>query len=481
MAGNAGLFGGLGPNQYIANLYAPLRASLSATQNQRLAAFQQLISDALARTSAAVQNGGAPYANAITDTNNLARQSAAGLAAANPDAQTQSMLRAIGAPQSQQDAVGNQNNTVFNGGASLLGYAGGVIPSTQFSQDAQARTAYLASLPGMVANTARFGINGLANTAAKENLGLDQQQMNATLKARSDLASFVQKNQSLKQAAAKEAFNERFKVGQANERVAEFNAKQTLASQRLNDENFWKGKNYNLQVTKAQWSQANADRNYGLSYSRFKLAEQKAAQAAKTGGVSPSVWHHAALDAENFYKGIAPQYQVDASGQRVLVPGTGPSSVLTYQKAIKTLIRRYPGIGATGAIRLANSLYQPGEGGRPYPQADVTRAAGLVQPSGSPQAIAIKGYAFKQAANYGWSDAANLDALDKLWTRESGWNPNAVNPSSGAAGIPQALGHGHVFNLGDVPAQVNWGLNYIKARYGSPLAAWAHEQLRGWY
>ena len=84
------------------------------------------------------------------------------------------------------------------------------------------------------------------------------------------------------------------------------------------------------------------------------------------------------------------------------------------------------------------------------------------------------------AAARGWI-GPEFDALNKLWTRESGWNPNAINPSSGAYGIPQSLGHGHPYNLGDVPAQVRWGDDYIAGRYGDPIAAWAHELQYGWY
>src|SRR5262249_42098448 len=65
--------------------------------------------------------------------------------------------------------------------------------------------------------------------------------------------------------------------------------------------------------------------------------------------------------------------------------------------------------------------------------------------------------------------------------KESGWSPYAVNPSSGAYGIPQSLGHGHPFNLGDARAQIAWGLNYIRGRYGTPAAAWAHEVANNWY
>jgi hypothetical protein len=79
----------------------------------------------------------------------------------------------------------------------------------------------------------------------------------------------------------------------------------------------------------------------------------------------------------------------------------------------------------------------------------------------------------RMAAAQGWT-GAQWNALFNLWQRESGWNANAVNPSSGAAGIAQSLGHGAV-PLGNAAAQIAWGLSYIRGRYGSPEAAWAHE------
>lgn len=95
-------------------------------------------------------------------------------------------------------------------------------------------------------------------------------------------------------------------------------------------------------------------------------------------------------------------------------------------------------------------------------------------------AHAAQVYAAGQLARYGWGQD-QFPPLVKLWNQESGWNPNAVNTSSGAYGIPQALGHGHPYNLGDYKAQIDWGLNYIQGRYGSPSAAWAHEQRYNWY
>lgn len=91
-------------------------------------------------------------------------------------------------------------------------------------------------------------------------------------------------------------------------------------------------------------------------------------------------------------------------------------------------------------------------------------------------------YAPGDAKQYalGLVGSSQFSCLDSLWTKESNWNPYAVN-SIGAMGIPQALGHGDVFALGDWKAQVDWGLNYISAAYGSACNAWAHSVAYNWY
>jgi hypothetical protein len=97
---------------------------------------------------------------------------------------------------------------------------------------------------------------------------------------------------------------------------------------------------------------------------------------------------------------------------------------------------------------------------------------------GSPSANEQLGRQMMLAAGWG---AGEWPALQALWTQESGWNANSVNLSSGAYGIPQSLGHGHPYNLGEAAPQIAWGLNYIKDRYGSPSAAEAHEKQFNWY
>ncbi|ROS78706.1 ubiquitin-like domain-containing protein [Cellulomonas sp. PhB143] len=91
----------------------------------------------------------------------------------------------------------------------------------------------------------------------------------------------------------------------------------------------------------------------------------------------------------------------------------------------------------------------------------------------------------KMAASRGWSGAEWV-CLDKLWQKESGWNPHAQNASSGAYGIPQALPGGKMASAGsdwstNPATQISWGLDYIQGRYGSPCGAWAHSSSNGWY
>jgi hypothetical protein len=87
--------------------------------------------------------------------------------------------------------------------------------------------------------------------------------------------------------------------------------------------------------------------------------------------------------------------------------------------------------------------------------------------------------------NYGWGDD-QFSCLVSLWNKESGWNYQAYNSSSGAFGIPQALPGSKMASAGadwqtNAATQVAWGLGYISGRYGSPCSAWGHSQSVGWY
>ncbi len=107
-------------------------------------------------------------------------------------------------------------------------------------------------------------------------------------------------------------------------------------------------------------------------------------------------------------------------------------------------------------------------------------SATSAQPSGSPQQIAAS-----MLGSFGWS-SSQFSCLDSLWGHESGWNPYAMNPTTGAYGIPQAMPGSKMATAGpdwqsNAATQIRWGLGYIRADYGSPCGAWSHEEATGWY
>jgi hypothetical protein len=85
-----------------------------------------------------------------------------------------------------------------------------------------------------------------------------------------------------------------------------------------------------------------------------------------------------------------------------------------------------------------------------------------------------------------WPSEAQFSCLRVLWQHESGWNERAQNPSSGAYGIPQSLPGEKMAEYGgdwqtNPATQIQWGLSYIRDRYGTPCNAWQSFQAQGWY
>jgi len=80
-----------------------------------------------------------------------------------------------------------------------------------------------------------------------------------------------------------------------------------------------------------------------------------------------------------------------------------------------------------------------------------------------------------------WSDNQFV-CLEKLWTKESNWRPEAYNDikvmGKNAGGIPQMLG---MSPQTPPTLQIERGFKYIMYRYGSPCKAWKFHQQKGWY
>ncbi|WP_284983923.1 lytic transglycosylase domain-containing protein [Arthrobacter sp. efr-133-TYG-118] len=94
-------------------------------------------------------------------------------------------------------------------------------------------------------------------------------------------------------------------------------------------------------------------------------------------------------------------------------------------------------------------------------------------------------YASSRLGAYGWGQD-QMQCLSLLWTQESSWMTDATNPSSGAYGVAQALPPDKYYSAGsdwlsNYRTQIDWGLGYIRDRYGSPCNAWQHEMGFNWY
>ncbi|MDO0932734.1 transglycosylase SLT domain-containing protein [Streptomyces sp. DG2A-72] len=83
-------------------------------------------------------------------------------------------------------------------------------------------------------------------------------------------------------------------------------------------------------------------------------------------------------------------------------------------------------------------------------------------------------------------NAAQYNAFSKIVEHESGWDVDAMNASSGAYGLVQALPGSKMASAGSdwktsAKTQIEWGLDYMNDRYGSPVGAWNFWQANGWY
>ncbi|RFU18931.1 aggregation-promoting factor C-terminal-like domain-containing protein [Geodermatophilus marinus] len=111
-------------------------------------------------------------------------------------------------------------------------------------------------------------------------------------------------------------------------------------------------------------------------------------------------------------------------------------------------------------------------------------AAAAPAPAPAPAPAAPQG-SFKDYALAKVGSAQQFSCLENLWGKESGWDPNAQNPTSTAYGIAQFLdstwASTGIAKTSDGYRQIDAGLIYIENRYGTPCAAWAHSQANNWY
>lgn len=110
------------------------------------------------------------------------------------------------------------------------------------------------------------------------------------------------------------------------------------------------------------------------------------------------------------------------------------------------------------------------------------------QPEENLQGVdAVKAAVKKSLKAFGWDTGEQFDSIDFIVEHESNWDPNAVNPSSGAFGLFQlnpASGTLQQYlpdRSPDPEKQGEAGARYIQDRYGTPVAAAEFWRANNWY
>jgi hypothetical protein len=131
------------------------------------------------------------------------------------------------------------------------------------------------------------------------------------------------------------------------------------------------------------------------------------------------------------------------------------------------------------AVEPAPAAPAPAPEPAPAPAPEPAPAVAVDDPAGA------QAYAASQLGAHGWAPD-QMQCLQTLWTKESEWKTTATNASSGAYGIVQSLPAEKMASAGadyltNYRTQINWGLGYIKERYGSPCGALNFHYANNWY
>lgn len=119
----------------------------------------------------------------------------------------------------------------------------------------------------------------------------------------------------------------------------------------------------------------------------------------------------------------------------------------------------------------------------PPAPAPVAKAAAAPKSSAPAQSPRYTGGGSKEE----WMAAAGIASsdwpyVDYIVSKESGWNPNATNKSSGACGLVQALPCSKVPGNGYDPVDnLRWGNGYAVGRYGSWAGAYNFWTRNHWW
>lgn len=110
-----------------------------------------------------------------------------------------------------------------------------------------------------------------------------------------------------------------------------------------------------------------------------------------------------------------------------------------------------------------------------------------VLPQPLPEAETVVEKKIPSGTHEEWMAAAGISpgdyaSVNFIVSHESGWRPDAINPSSGSCGLVQALPCSKLGADWSNPVQaLSWASKYVTARYGGWDGAVAFWNAHGWY
>ncbi|MCW2901618.1 MAG: phage tail tape measure protein, partial [Streptosporangiaceae bacterium] len=144
-----------------------------------------------------------------------------------------------------------------------------------------------------------------------------------------------------------------------------------------------------------------------------------------------------------------------------------------------------PGNGSTARIPVSidhNSVLAVNSALHAKLAAAAASASAFTGGGGGAGSAAIRALGMSIAASMGYG--SQFGAIDYVFSRESGWNPHAQNPTSTAYGIPQFLDSTwgpYGGKTSDAGQQIRDGIAYMRDRYGSPNGAASFWAAHHWY
>lgn len=336
---------------------------------QRAAAIHDFTNQFLGYMSGVPGQVSGDYNQMLSQQMALGSQQQQALTAANPNANIQNDLSAIGAPSNQQAQVANNLNQAFTGGGAVLYGTGAYIPGNKIARDEASQLAFVRSLPAIsqARGSQIISQQDAASQKALSDLAQQEAQVYAGvpklhLDYQSQLAANSAKQQQLnleRRALGLKVNNQRFQQGATKVKLRQGQTRLAQGQARLRQSAQNQAVNQNLRYAEVF--------GYNPKTGQPTLAALKAAKADKAKGNKPpsaTALKNWTAYADNAYHGVAAKTHYDAaSGKFLPYPGTG-SPPVAYYPALKHLMA----MGATlpQAQKVLNALYAKGEGGRPY-------------------------------------------------------------------------------------------------------------------